>query len=134
MKCKKKYAGGGEVPVDDKKKDKADRRENRAARAENRAARVNRRSSSEPVNFPGSTPSRQKEKHTSVKQPMVCEAEPSNKSDAPKCLTKGGRKKRIKDFLKPSGLLKGRIVRSKPEEEEERIPNSTGNVRNPRYL
>ena len=127
MKCKKKYAGGGEVPVDDKKKDKADRRENRAAR-------VNRRSSSEPVNFPGSKPSRQKEKHTSVKQPMVCEAEPSNKSDAPKCLTKGGRKKRMKDFLRPSGLLKGRIVKSKPEEEKKPTPNSTGKFSNPRFL
>jgi hypothetical protein len=121
MKAKKKYDNGGEVPGDDKKN--------------KRAARRARRSSSEPVNFPGATSKRQKEdQHTGVSQPYVCEADPSSKSNAPKCRTKGGRKKGLKDFLKPSGLLKGRIVKSKPQEEKKPTPDSTGKFSNPRFL
>lgn len=121
MKCKKKYAGGGEVPGDDKKN--------------KRTARRARRSSNEPVNFPGATSNKQKkDQHSGVSQPMVCEADPSSKSNAPKCRTAGGRKKGLKDFLKPSGLLKGRIVKSKPKEEKKPTPNSTGQFSNPRFL
>jgi hypothetical protein len=119
MKAKKKNDDGDEVPGDDKKN--------------KRAARRARRSSNEPVNFPGATSKRQKEdQHTGVSQPYVCEADPSSKSNAPKCRTKGGRKKHLKDFLKPSGLLKGRIVRSTPEPEVKKTPVETH--QNPRFM
>lgn len=119
MKSIKKYAGGGEVPGDDKKNKRTARRE--------------RRSSNEPVNFPGATSNKQKkDQHSGVSQPMVCEADPSSKSNAPKCRTSRGRKKSMKAFLKSSGLLKGRIVKSKPEPEAKKTPVKT--VQNPRFM
>jgi hypothetical protein len=105
MKCKKKYDDGGEVPNEDDPKKKKKRY--RGGKSSDASVDFNVTSDS---GLRGS-----------------CED-----GNLRACKTKVVKKKKFNPFKRV--ISRSRIVRSKPEEEEERIPNSTGNVRNPRYL
>jgi hypothetical protein len=105
MKCKKKYNDGGQVPNEDDPKKKKRYRGGKSSDAS--------------VDF-------------NVTRGRKSTMGSCEDGDLRACKTKVVKKKK---FNPSKGVLsKGRIVKSKPEEEKKPTPNSTGKFSNPRFL